>query len=144
VTRWRPLLAAATALLAASCLRVRYAVQRIEEPVPQALLDGLRPGRDDLSSCLRAIGAPNFVWEYRGDGMALGWVFADAAGWYFAASLNVYRFASASMTLDFDNLDLPGVVLWFDENLLLLEWRRGSMRELTQGLRRPAPPDHDD
>jgi hypothetical protein len=93
---------------------------------------------------LRAIGAPNFVWEYRGDGLALGWVFADSSGWDFTASVSVYKSASASMSLDFDNLDLPGVVLWFDEDLRLLKWQRGSMRELTQGLRRPAAPDQDD
>ena len=125
----------------AGCVRLIYAVDHIETPIAKSAIERLRPGADDLQSCLQAIGSPHFVWEYEGNGMALGWVYSDAAGWSLDLSWSFERFVSASFSLDLDNTDLPGAVLWFDSELRLLEVREGSMRSLTAGLRRPAAVD---
>lgn len=125
------------------CLQVRYVGRQVEEPQTAAGLAGLQPGRDDLGAVLAQLGAPHFVWEYRGDGIALGWVWQESAGWELRASYNVIRFGSASLNLEWEDSNLPGVVLWFDADLVLERWRRGVMRELASGLRRrPASTTH--
>jgi hypothetical protein len=132
---WLPCLLATT-----GCVRLSYLVQHVEEPVVGTAVGVLQPGADDLGSCLRLLGAPHFVWEYRGDGMALGWVYSDAAGWSLTVSYTVTRFVTPSFDMDMEDTDLPGAVLWFDRDLRLLEMREGRMRDLTSGLRRrPAP-----
>lgn len=127
------------ALAAAGCVRLGYGVTRIDEPLDAAVLSSLQPGVSGLGECLGRLGAPQFVWEYRGDGVALGWVWLDGSDWDLDMSYTFGRLRSASLSFDWDDNDLPGAVLWFDEELRLLEWRKGRMRDLTSGLRRPAP-----
>ena len=129
------------AVACAGCLRFGYDHTHAEEPIPP--VESLQRGTDDLASCLRRFGAPHFVWEYQGDGMALAWYSSDSSGWDFDVSYSFGRaFTSASFSLDWDDLDLPGLVLWFDPGLKLLEWKQGPIGQLTSGLRqRPAPVD---
>ena len=101
-------------------------------------------GRAVFLFCLQALGAPHFVWEYRGDGVALGWVWSDSSDWDLDASYAVIsRAPGVSVSFDWDDADLPGAVLWFDANLQLLELRQGRMRDLTSGLRRRSAPVED-
>jgi len=126
----------------AGCVRFTYSVRHAEEPLEQTTLVALQTGTDDLGSCLTRLGAPHFVWEYHGDGMALGWVASEESGWGFSISYNPFRYANPSLSLDQADQNLPGVVLWFDRDLRLTEWRRGRMRDLTSNLRRrPAASD---
>ena len=138
--RWPSLLAACAAATAAGCVQVVYRHRNVEDPVLSGDLAALKPGSDDLGSCLCRLGAPYFVWEYHIDGMALGWVTEDTAGWSLQFSYSFERYFNAGMSFDLAGSDLPGVVLWFDGELRLVKWRRGRMRDLTSGLRhRPAP-----
>jgi len=134
------LLAACAAATAAGCVQVVYHRRNVEDPVLSGDLAALKPGSDDLGSCLSRLGAPYFVWEYRIDGMALGWVTEDTGGWSVQFSWSFERYFNAGMSVDLAGSDLPGVVLWFDGELRLLKWQRGRMRDLVSGLRhRPAP-----
>jgi len=133
---------ALSCLLLAGCIQLTYSVQSVEGQLPAAALASLQPAVDDLGSCLRKLGAPHYVWEYLGDGVALGWVALDASGWSFEVGYNFERFFTTSFALDTASSNLPGVVLWFDADLRLKKWRQGRMRDLTSGLhRRPAPVD---
>ena len=136
------LVLASTTLLASSCIELSYDATRTEEPLPPSAIAALQPGSDDLTSCLRELGAPHFVWEYRSFGMALGWVSEDTRNWNVDASYNFDRFTNARLKAAWANSDLPGVVLWFDAELRLERVRQGRMRDLVQGLKqRPADPD---
>jgi hypothetical protein len=75
--------------------------------------------------------------------MALGWVSEDSTDWDLDVSFSFQRFASAKFSLDWDDLDLPGVVLWFDASLHLERWQKGLMREMVQSYRRTADVDLD-
>jgi hypothetical protein len=130
-------------ILTPSCLQVGFGASRNEEPVAEATLASLHAGDDDLATCLKKLGAPNMVWEYRGNGMALGWVSEDSTDWDLDVSFSFQRFASAKFSLDWDDLDLPGVVLWFDASLHLERWQKGLMREMVQSYRRTADVDLD-
>ncbi len=134
------------ALVASGCLRFGYGVTHIQEPVDHVALVALRPGVDDLASCLQRLGAPNHVFEYCGDGVALAWHYTDGSDFDFDVSYALSREAtSASFSIDWDDTDMPGAVLWFDSDLKLLAVREGAMRDLTSGLhQRPSTADDGD
>lgn len=143
--RWHMLALPMLLAVPSSCVKLSYDASRTEEPLPPAAISALQPGRDDLASCLRDLGAPHFVWEYRGNGMALGWVSEDTRNWNVDASYNFDRFTNARLKAAWANSDLPGVVLWFDPDLRLERVRQGRMRDLVQGLKqRPADLSDDD
>ncbi|HEX5050384.1 MAG TPA: hypothetical protein VFZ65_01300 [Planctomycetota bacterium] len=131
-------------VLLGGCLHVRVSRASLDDPIAPAVLETLRPGRDDLGACLRALGAPHRVFEYRlaasGDGMALLWVWRDTFGWGFQVSL-----PSKDLPADFDfdsvTADLPGCVLWFGPDLVLERWRSGLIGELLPDRVRPSVPD---
>lgn len=131
-------------LLLQGCVHLYWNVDHVEEPIPDGVLAKLEPGTDDLGRCLQLLGAPHFVWEYRGDGMALAWVTLDSSAFGFSVSYTFEHFAATSLSYDSGFAELPGVVLWFGPDLKLESWRRGRMRDLTSGLQhRPAAPEDD-
>ena len=128
------------------CLRLSYNVSHFEAPVNQEVFAALQPGKDDLDSCLRQLGAPHQVFEYRRHGMALLWLHRRSTGFGLRASYSAVRFApSASFSFDSDSADFEGAMLWFDQDLVLERCRQGKARELTLGLKqRPAFLDEED
>jgi hypothetical protein len=136
--------ACALLLLLQACVHLTWHAQHAEEPIPEGAVAALEPGVDGLARCLELLGAPHYVWEYRGEGAALAWVALDSGGLTFSISYTWERFATTSFRYDQGDEDLPGVVLWFGPDLVLERWRRGRMRDLTSGLEhRPAEPDED-
>ena len=95
-------------------------------------------GKDDLGACLAALGAPELVFEYRGNGAALLWTWRDVAGWSFHVSIPVIDRASARFQLDLTDTDQPGCMLWFGPDLVLESWRTGTLGEILPGRVRPA------
>lgn len=127
------------------CLRFGYGVTHFEAPLDQAALHGLRPGVDDLGSCLQKLGAPNHVFEYQGSGLAIAWHWSDGSDLDLDISYSFSKeLSSASFSLDLDDLSIPGAVLWFDADWKLLSWREGNMRDIASGLRRRTAPADDD
>lgn len=127
----------------AGCVQLQYTTHWYDAPVADAVLQQLQAGRDDLGSCLAALGAPQLVWEYAGSGAALAWAFGDDSAWGLGVGYSFDEFSNVSFDFDSAALQLPGVVLWFDAGLRLERWQRGLLADLTAGLRRrrPAPPD---
>jgi hypothetical protein len=134
--------ALAMGLLLPACVHVDWDVRHVEDPIPDGALAQLEPGKDDLGRCLQVLGAPHFVWEYRGEGAALAWVSLDSSTFSFDISYTFEHWAPTSFSYENGAANLPGVVLWFGPDLVLERWRRGRMRDLTSGLHhRPAEPD---
>ncbi len=128
-------------MLHGSCMQAAYTVRYEDNPVSTGVLVRLRPGEDDLESCLTSLGAPHHVFEYNYDGMALLWHHVDSAAWAVTVSMNVARNApGARFSMDSDSATMPGAMLWFDRDCRLIKWRQGLMRDLKPGFR-PRPAD---
>jgi hypothetical protein len=127
----------------AGCVTGNYGHRSFNEPVSTERLEALEPGKDDLTTCLAALGAPNRVFEYQvgpdlTSGMALLWFWRDSEGFGVEVSAPV---EDASMNFQYDQTDteLPGCALWFSSDLRLERWRLGRVGDLLPGRVRPAP-----
>lgn len=125
------------------CVTVGYTTTSVEQPIDERKLATLEPGAS-LASCLATLGGPQRVFEYRGDGLAIGYGHRESSDWSVNVSYSFERFVSLSVEGEWGASDLPGVVLWFDADLRLLEWRRGLLGELLPARRQPPAPVLDD
>lgn len=138
-------LAACALLVFPGCIQLRWTARNIDDVVSPVAMDSMWPGTDTLQTALAKLGAPHYVWEYHGDGMALAWVHQEEEDIGLRVSYAVSRGPSASFRFDDSQLDVPGAVLWFDGNLVLEKVRQGNLRDLTEDLsRRPAAVDEVD
>lgn len=129
--RARRVAAAALCAVTAGCVNYTYVKVHYEEPVELAKLQTLRPDTDDLGACLQRLGAPRYVWRNGRDGMALAWVWREGSEHRFGISFSpVHEAPGASFNGDFGGDDFPGCVLWFDDGLVLREWRTGRLGDL--------------
>ena len=128
--------------LTCSCVSLNWSRGNLNEPIPEVAIASLRPGETDLGGCLDVLGAPNLVWEYDVFGMAMAWLWSDAGGWGFSLSYSFYRYApAASFNYDSADDERNGVVLLFDEQLILKEVSRGNLGELLPRPPAPLPED---
>jgi len=133
-------LAAAACLLAAGCVRVTWRRDtRFAPPPAEAIEAATESG--GLAATLAALGAPLWVWEHEGDGVALAYGWRESRSWNLNLSVPVTNNASASFDYTSIDSDMIGIVLFFDSDLRLREVRRGRLRDLTleRRKRRPAP-----
>ena len=124
-----------------SCIGATWRRDVALEPVQAARIASLQPGASDLGACLDALGAPLYVWEYRGDGLALGYGWLDSKHWGAGARAEVARGMSASFNYDSIHAATQGCVLFFDDAWMLKSVTHGSLRDIAAGLerQRPAP-----
>lgn len=111
------------------------------EPVPRGALRPLQPGESDLQDALDALGAPLWVWEVPGDGMAVAYGWEEERAWGLSFSVPLTRQLSANFDYDDIDADLAGVVLFFDAERRLVEKRRGRLRDLALEELRARPSD---
>lgn len=129
------------------CLSVTYGRTNRDEPLALARAQELVPGRTGLAECLAAFGAPRWVFEQpaaRGDGAVLAWGWLDEADLGLSLSLPVSD--RSSLNLDYRTIDARtrGLVLFFDGDWVLTDWRSGLVLELTRDVRtRPTIPEED-
>ena len=116
---------------------VGYVRFQLDEPIAKETLAQLQPGQD-LGACLLLLGAPHHAVEYRGDGMALLWLWGDTDDWSVDVRVPLQENVSASFELDMTDALLPGCVLWFDADLHLERWRSGTLGDLLPGRVRPS------
>ncbi|MBK7644849.1 MAG: hypothetical protein IPJ19_17710 [Planctomycetes bacterium] len=134
----------ALALLAAlgcgSCLTGGYYRTQMFGPVAHEQVVGLVPGKATLDDALKQLGAPLYVWEWKGEGTALAWGWRNQARWGFALSVPVGGRNSASFSYDKIALDLPGAVLFFESDGVLVESREGQLADIQAqtSVKRPA------
>jgi hypothetical protein len=119
------------------CLSLSYNRMSVGEPVADATLQALRPGRDSLADCLGALGAPECVYEQRAGGIALLWFWKETAGWGLELS-SPSDDVPGRLTLEFEGAELPGCMLWFGPGLVLERWRQGTIGDLLRDRVRPT------
>lgn len=131
----------AAAPLASGCFSFAWRHETRNTPPASGSFDELRPGEASLAQCLERLGAPLYVWEYKGNGVALayGWLESDEKG--FALSVPVAQDLSASASYDDRDTRMRGVVLLFAPDLTLELVKQGNLSELSIAFerRRPAP-----
>jgi hypothetical protein len=130
------------ATICASCVSFRYDRTTVNAPPKKGVVAGLATGKTSLADALQALGAPLYVWEYKGDGIALAWGWSEDKARGIKLSVPIDRGQSASASYDDLAKHLHGVVLLFDAELVLEQMRTGYLNELRAELdrRRPAPP----
>ena len=132
---------ACIALGSTGCITGGFYRSQMFEPVTQAQLDPLPPGNATLAEALAELGAPLLVWEWKGDGVALAWGWQDAQRWGFAVSIPIWNNTGASLSYDKVARELPGAVLFFGPDGVLIESRQGKLGEIQDQTRaRPAAP----
>ena len=127
-------------LALASCVSFGWSRDRRHAPPPAGAIGTLAPGRSTLSECLDTLGAPLYVWEYKGDGAALAWGWNDERQKGVSVSIPLYEQTSASVSYDDERAKLRGAVLLFGRDLVLEQVRKGWLRDLESEFvrRRPA------
>jgi hypothetical protein len=141
----RALLLAAS-LLCSSCVTFSFDRDLRYVPLPEDAIDSVEPGEADLVQCLERFGAPLYVWEYKGSGVALGYGWHKEKTWNVTVSVPVAHGLSASASYTDDAAKLRGIVLLFGPDLKLEMVRRGFLQSLREEIqaRRPAPVDEED
>jgi hypothetical protein len=129
-------------LFCGGCVTGGYYRQQIFDPIQPARIAALETGKTTLAEVLAAFGAPIFVWEWKGDGAALAWGWSDAARWGFAVSVPVGDTSATAFSYDDLASELPGAVLFFGPDDVLIEARQGRLAEIRAETAqpRPAPP----
>jgi hypothetical protein len=128
--------------LLSGCVSFVWTRERQFQKTPKQALEGLEVGKSTLSECLARLGAPLYVWEYKGDGAALAWGSLDDASKRVAVTVPLQARWSPSFSYADGDARLRGPVLFFDKTLVLEGFETGSLRDLRgQAMRtRPAPP----
>jgi hypothetical protein len=137
-------LAAGLLALSSGCLSFAWTHDHTFRPLRKDALVDLEEGTTTLTTCLDRLGAPLYVWEYKGDGAAIAWGFGDNDSKRIAWTIPLQR---ARPTISFGTIDakLRGAVLLFDRDLVLEEVKQGYLRDLAKELqrKRPAPVEAD-
>ena len=133
----------ATALLAplAGCFTVTWEHAVEHERVSHRAIKHLQPGTSDLGACLDALGAPLYVWEYRGDGLVVAYGWLQTLHWGAGAYAPMGNGVNASFNYDSIDGATQGYVLFFDEAWVLTAVKAGNLRDIAAAYqrRRPAP-----
>lgn len=135
----------AATLLLGSCVTFSFERDLRYVPLADGVLEGLHPGEARLDQCIERLGAPLYVWEYKGNGMALAYGWEKEKAWTVTVSVPVTNYYSASGAYTNNAAKLRGAVLLFDSDLKLETVRRGFLRTLRAEIenRRPAPVDEE-
>ncbi len=120
-----------------SCVRLSYVTQTVDSPLDEAKFRSLKPGTDNLTTSLDALGAPHHVFEHDVHGVAMLWHHVRESGLGFAASYSVVRAApGASFSFSESEMDGSGAMLWFSPDLKLVRYELGSVRQLMMSVAR--------
>ena len=130
--------AAIVASLLSGCLSFVWSRDRAYQPLPQGSLADLEVGQTTLSLCLERLGAPLYVWEYKGDGAALAWGYQDDNTKRISFSIPINR-GRASVSYGDIAARLKGAVLLFDRGLVLEQVKEGYLRTIRGDLERARP-----
>lgn len=128
-------------LLLAGCVSGNYTRLSVNEPVDEEVVSAL-PAGADLQACLGRLGAPIRVWEAEAGRYAMAYGWLRERGWGVRASYSFDKLLpSASVSFDSQLKKMRGAVLWFDDELKLVEARTGLLSDLLPARRRPVDVD---
>lgn len=133
------ILALLCALGLSGCVGFVWSRDRTFSPPAKGALDGLEAGRTTLTECLSRLGAPLYVWEYKGNGAALAWGFRDEDSKRLSVTVPLERVHPTFSYTDISDR-LYGPVLFFDDKLVLEKVKEGHLRHFKPGAKpvRPA------
>jgi hypothetical protein len=120
-----------------SCLNFQVTRRKTFAAPPPSAFDALEMGTSTLTTCLDALGAPLAVEEYF-DGAALTYGGRDMWNWGTSLSIPVDN-TSASLSYNDIKTRTDGLLLLFDDQLVLKSVRRGNLRELLGPPERRRP-----
>lgn len=114
------------ALLASGCVQFSYNIVDRNGPLAEGVASELVPG-STLSLCLATLGAPNalLVDDDRGTFRAI-YAWERASGWNLSVSSNSDS-VPGSFTMTSRDTGVEGLVLWFDQNRVLVRHERGNL-----------------
>jgi hypothetical protein len=124
-------------LLVSSCLSGDYERFDAEMPPKEAAIERLMIGESDLTTCLDELGAPLQVIEL-GAGAVMAWGARRDVGWNVSANIPLSDSAGGTMRFSREHFGYRGVVLFFDEQLILEQVKRGWLAEIVPEAR-PRP-----
>ena len=135
----RPLTLLLGPLLAAlpSCVNLEFNRAVEAEPLTDDVAARIHAGTSNLQACLEHFGAPRAAFEQPEGRFALAWAWRDEFEWGVSVSFSIRTGASLSYRWNDTQLDIPAILVLFDEKLVAQQVRRGNLREITQDLSRP-------
>ena len=136
--KWSRALIAAWLATLPGCVSFVWSHEHTFRPTPKDGLADLETGTTTLTTCLDHLGAPLYVWEYKGDGAAVAWGFGDNDSKRISWTIPLQR---ARPTIGLTTIDskLGGAVLLFDKELVLEEVKQGYLRDLAKEVLRKRP-----
>jgi hypothetical protein len=128
----------ALATLASGCIVFVFTHERINAPVDEARVAELKPGESTFGDALARLGAPTDAWELAGGARALAYGWSDERGDNVNLQVPVSRDFTPNLELESGRANLHGFVLFFDAADVLVEVRRGYLRELERASKPSA------
>jgi len=116
--------------LLSSCVTGHYTRYSQDEPVQEKDLARLETGKSGLGACLATLGAPTRVWEANGDTIAMAYSWLDQGDWGVTASYSITQFTPIRFSYGSSKSMSQGVVLIFDQDLLLVSMERGLLSQI--------------
>lgn len=117
-------------LLAPGCVHLSYQRERINEPIADAVVAGLRPGEADLGAVIERLGAPAIVWPSLNGVVVMAYAWQDGSAWGLSVSYAPRQLLRTSVDWDSEHAEVPAIVLEFDPDLRLQIVRRGLLRDI--------------
>ena len=130
----------AALVLLAGCVTGSYTRVTVQEPLDEDVVAQLPIGAD-LQVCLDRLGAPLRVLETSADRYAIAYGWIRDRGWSARASYSYSWWGRVSFSYDDQLKKMRGAVLWFDDDLRLVEARTGLLSDLLPPRRRPVEVD---
>lgn len=121
---------AALGVLSSGCINFQYARDRTGAPVDPAAVETIAPGSASLGECLRALGAPDWVWPSDEGQINLAYAWTDSHDWGVSVSWSLERFVSIKTSFDSVDFESKSVVLAFDPNLQLTHVSQGFLYDI--------------
>lgn len=124
--------------LTSSCLTGNWNRTTFQQVVEPDVLEALPPSGVELATCLDLLGAPTLVFENEVHGLILAYLWQKDRQFGFTLSVPVTDSESVSFSYTDGLNKATGIVLWFDDDWILEEWRQGQISNLL-GAEPPRP-----
>lgn len=115
--------------LATGCLQVRWQRVRDGQPIEEASTAELTPGVATLTEVLEVCGAPIEVRELPDNGIACIWAWYGQRTWGLTLEVPLGSGPDANFDYQDSNQSTPGLVAFFDRDLVLVEIQRGTVTQ---------------